>query len=181
MDKYRKAAALASMIALSGTDVQAQETTDWRAQFAGLDGVSISCMRTIKRKYAARVCKKLMEHAATRLSDMDVPHEVMGTAYDRGYRPGPSKTFKTPLNLTIHVRATKPGPLGMDIRISASVTYTAATQDGGAARQGELLMWQNGLTAATDGSTKKLERAAVPVAQKRMGEFLEFIKADWAR
>ncbi len=171
------------LLAQSCVSAQAQEDIDWKKQLAGLDGVSISCMRNIKRKYANRVCDGLMKHAAEKLKDGEIPHETVGTAYDRGFAPGQPSELKTPLNLTFHVRATKPGPLGMDVRMSASVSYTAAIQAESETtpRRGELLMWQNGVTSSATGGTRKLERAVLKFSKKRMEGILTLIDEHWSR
>lgn len=59
MPLHAKAILSASMIAATGQSAQAQSTViaepvDWSAQFAGLDRVAITCIRTIKRDFAER-------------------------------------------------------------------------------------------------------------------------------
>jgi hypothetical protein len=181
-----KAMLLASMIAATGQGAQAQSTViaepvDWSAQFAGLDGVAITCIRTIERNYAERACQQLMDHAASALKQYGVPHVVAGSYYSRDPAPEPTSLLANPLNLTIHVRATDPNPLGMDIRINASVSYTAAVEKDGntAPRRGELLMWQHGTTGA--GSAQKLEPAIVQASKKRMDVLLNHINEGWQR
>ena len=175
---------LASVVAMSGQTALAQtvfsgEPVDWRAQFAGLDGVSIACLHTIKRKYAETACQQLLDHAAETLEKSGVRHAVAGSFYSKDPAPKPTEAFSNPLNLTIYVRATDPDPLGMDIRMNASVTYSAAIEKDGTAtpRRGELLLWQNGTTGA--GAASKLQPAIVAASKKRMDEILDHIQESW--
>ncbi len=158
----------------------AEETVGWKAQFAGLEGVAISCLRNLERKYTDRICQKLTDHIAGKLQTQGVAHEVLGTSYRRDATPPKSKTFRVPLHLTVLVRATNPNPLGMDIRFNATVPYKAAVEQGGASpRSGHLLIWQNGMTGA--GARKRLEKAATKVAKERVDLFLAHIESSWAR
>ena len=171
---------------LAGSAAHAAEQTDWQVQFKGLSGVSISCVRTIKKKYASRVCNKLKEHAATKLSKAKIPHEVGETIFSKSKdtAPVPLGTMDNALNLIIHVRATDPGPLGMDVRVNASVSYKAAVESGtkgSTPRSGELLLWQTGATAAGTGGTKKLERAMTGAIKKRMNGLLDLLEENWSR
>tara|TARA_R110002020_G_C16317621_1_gene774442 strand:- start:5829 stop:6389 length:561 start_codon:yes stop_codon:yes gene_type:complete len=186
MRSYEKAIILASIIATTGQNALAQNTfseepVDWRAQFAGLDGVAITCLRTIERKYAERACQQLIDHASEALEKSGIPNVSMGTFYSRDPAPKATDSFNNPLNLTIYVRATDPDPLGMDIRMHASVSYSAAVEKDGSMtpRGGELLMWQNGTTGA--GLASKLEPAIIGASKKRMDEILSHINESWQR
>ena len=173
-------------IVLAGFAAHAADQTDWRAQFKGLSGVSISCVQTIKKKYASRVCNKLKNHAAAKLKKAKIPHEIGETVFSKSKNTPavPPGTLDNALNLIIHVRATDPGPLGMDVRVNASITYKAAVEsgtEGSAPRSGELLLWQTGATAAGTGGTKKLERAMTGAIKKRMNGLLDLLEVNWAR
>lgn len=159
-----------AQLARTGQSAQAQNTViaepvDWSAQFVGLDGVAITCIRTIKRDYTERAYQQLMGHAASALKQYGIPHVVAGTYYNRDPAPEPTSLLSNPLNLTIHLRATEPNPLGIDIRMNTSVSYAAAVEKDGnkTPRRGELLMWQHGTTGA--GSAQKLEPAIVQASK----------------
>ena len=174
--------AVALVVAVTGSRLSlADDNTDWTAQFAGLDGVAVSCLRNLERRYTARICTTLMDYAAEKLKGLGIAYEVLGMLYSRGATPVPAKTLAKPLHLTVLVRATNPNPLGIDLRIDASVAYKAAVEQEGssAPRSGHLLMWQNGLTGA--GPQKQLEKAAVKVAKERMDILFGHIETGWSR
>jgi len=172
------------------THAQVQKQSDWEAQFAGLSGVSISCIRTIKKNYASRVCDALKSHAAKRLSAADIPNVNGETVFSKSKDTPqiPPSSIAEGLNLTIYVRATDPGPLGMDVRVNASVSFEGAVEasattglDQAAGRRGELLLWQTGVTSAATGGTRKLERAVIGAVKKRMNGILDALEENWAR
>ncbi len=176
------AAVLLSLLVEVAPQVRAAETTDWESQFRNLDSVVVSCKRTLKTKYTARICKALRSHAREFLKEQAIPHEDLGTWYRDDPRPENPANLKHPLNLTIYVRATRPNPLGMDIRINAEVLFRQAVEAGEptSPRTGRLLLWQDGFTAA--GSRKRLERAIVDAIKKKtMNRLFELMKTHWPK
>ncbi len=178
---FSTAALLAFFMAIN-PQARAEQTTDWEAQFRGLDSVVISCKRTLKTKYTARICRALRKHAREFLTEQGIPHEDLGTWYRDDPRPENPAGFKHPLNLTIYVRSTRPNPLGMDIRVNAEVMLRQAVEadQPGPPRKGMLVLWQNGFTAA--GSRKRLERAIIGATKKRtMGTLFDLMKTNWPK
>lgn len=179
--------ALSAGLAFSATgashayEAVAPALVDWQKQLKGLNGVSITCLRTLDRDYALRICNSLIDHAAKALTKSGVAHENRGTFDINKAYPDPQSKFTAPLNLTIHMRATNPNPLGIDVRIHASVTYQGAVESGSSTqpRAGELLMWQHGLTGS--GPRRRLERAVIKTAKERMDDFLEIIDEHWEK
>ncbi len=180
MRKFLAGTVALCMVAVGCHNANADDATDWKAQFTGLDGVAVSCVRNLERKYTGRICKTLMDHITARLKKLGIAHEELGTSYRRDATPPKAEALKAPLHLTVLVRATNPNPLGIDVRLNATVAYRAAVEQGGTTpRTGHLLIWQNGLTGA--GPRKQLEKAATKVARERVDLFLEHIERNWAR
>lgn len=175
-------AILVTLLVAGNHQVRAEQKTDWEAQFRGLDSVVISCKRTLKTKYTARICKALRSHAREFLNERAIPHEDLGTWYRDDPRPENPAKFKHPLNLTIYVRSTQPNPLGMDIRINAEIMLRQALEANqpGPPRKGMLLLWQDGITAA--GSRKRLERAIIGALKKKtMKKLFDLMKTNWPK
>ncbi len=176
------AAVLLSLLVVVAPQVRAAETTDWESQFRNLDSVVVSCKRTLKTKYTARICKALRSHAREFLKDQAIPHEDLGTWYRDDPRPENPAKLKHPMNLTIYVRSTQPNPLGMDVRVNAEVLFRQArdADQPDSPRTGRLLLWQGGFTAA--GSRKRLERAMIGALKKKtMTKLFELIKTNWPK
>ncbi len=176
------AAVLVSLLVAINPQARAAQETDWEAQFRGLDSVVVSCKRTLKTKYTARICKALRSHARAFLKEQAIPHEDLGTWYRDDPRPENPAKLKHPLNLTIYVRSTQPNPLGMDVRVNAEVLLRQArdADQPDSPRTGMLLLWQDGITAA--GSRKRLERAIIGALKKKtMTKLFELIKTNWPK
>lgn len=183
---YSTRIVLVAAALLTTVHAHAADSTDWASQFAGLDGISVSCVRTIEKKYTTSVCDQLKSHAVKALEKAGIAVEDSGTVFSRS-QDGvlvPPSGFKQPLNLIINVRATEPGPLGMDVQVNASITYAEAIEKDGTnvtARKGELLLWRTGATASGSGGSKRFINVITGAMTKRMDVILKLLDEHWTR
>ncbi len=158
--------------------VSAQQAPSTDApDFAKLDGIVGRCVVSTKRKYAVRLCTRLLR----KTRELSRLHKIQ--LVDLGINPvetGPAATGNTgmdnPLHLIFFVRGTDGKTVGASVRIEATIFYSGAVENKNnaglqQARKGKLVLWQE--AAVASGPARKIGSALAGHMASKLDQLIE--------
>lgn len=149
------------------------------AQFAGLDGIALTCIDHSDGSYGERLCNDYLESIETALASAGVPVTKQGYFRHDAEHPGKPAGYATPLNWTLFIRGTAGNTVAIQLRARASVSYEAAVERGtdSLGRRGELVMWERSVTGS--GRAADLINPIREAMTTRSSAFLGNVTAHW--
>ena len=178
----RRTLLVTTAMLLGGSPAMADALTP--ANLQGFDGLLTRCVISTDRKYAGKMCDRLVAAAQNEAKTNAISHHHAGTDdWDSGM-VGPTapadSEFKNPLWLTFFIRGTGGDVPGALARASFHVPYAAAVEkgdDAGAPREGQLVIWEESIIGS--GPAKQLGPAVADAVAKKMSPvFAALAKAN---
>ncbi len=153
--------------------------TDWKKQFAGLDVVALSCLDHSDGGYGKALCESYFTAFEGALEGSSVPVTILGSYRPDGTEPAVPQSLGKALNVRLFVRGTAGNQIAVQLRARASITYSAAVEQGGDTnpRSGELVIWENSVTGS--GPSKPLRKAIAQAIVSRSETLIENLKLSW--
>lgn len=153
--------------------------TNWQNQFAGLDGVALSCLDHSDGGYGGELCSAYLTVLERELGAAKVPFVNLGSYRPDGTEPSVPDDFGKALNVRLFIRGTAGEQVAIQLRARASVTYAAAVEAGDDApgRSGELVIWENAVTGS--GPSAPLRDAISQAIASRSQTLLENLAEHW--
>ena len=160
--------------------IPAHAETDWPAQFAGLDGVAVTCISSYEADRARRICDEMSTHVLARAEKAGAKAVATGYFKEGAETPARPDAFARPLDITIFIRGAA-NPDGLFVATRASVAYEGAVEAGGAGpgRSGELVLYERS-TLGT-GPLSRLTPAIISAAKDRLEPFMVRLEENWPR
>lgn len=157
----------------------AHAQTNWANQFAGLDGVALSCLDHSDGGYGGALCSAYLSGLEKELGAAKVPFVNLGAYRPDGEEPAVPDDFGKALNVRLFIRGTAGEQIAIQLRARASVTFEAAVEKGGdgAGRSGELVIWENAVTGS--GPSAPLRDAISQAIASRSQTLLENLAEHW--
>ena len=153
--------------------------SDWPKQFAGLDGVALSCKDHSDGGYGRELCESYLKEVEQTIAKAGVPVINQGFFRHDEDQPKKPEEFENPLNVKLFIRGTAGGTIAIQLRSRASVTYEAAVEKGveGEGRSGELVVWERSVTGS--GPSKQLRPAISQAMVSRSSSLLGAVSKHW--
>lgn len=155
--------------------------TDWKRQFAGLDGIVLICIDHSDGNYGKRICDDYLDGLEDELRAEEIPFDTPGYFRHDDEIPEGSEKFQTPLLVKLFIRGTAGNQIAIQMRARASVPYASAIEKGGdgQGRKGELVLWERSTTGS--GPAKQLRPAIVEAMGSRSLSFTKAVREHWTK